>query len=286
MTPSPRIAVVSALAALPLVSCTDSASKRTLEQLETLQKKKAAAAKAANEVQPEPLPTDVIRLDPPYDDTQAVVVTPDGPCPDGFWALFPGDAPGATPEEKKANAASRKAIAEGLRAKTYLVKMKGANFVTLSPYDAPKGRFTIDVKGTIDCHDSMGRIAIAWTDAKASDPGTSAAQEGSEVTQNVWTAPPITFELPITSLTEARAFSDGNRFGLSARVAFTLGKVEVDRKLRKVARVTEKAAGETLTLGGGVEDWGAGRLVRAELLGVRVATDRERKQLFDRRPSK
>lgn len=287
MTPSTRFAVVvSALAALSLLSCTDSASKRTQDQLDALQKKKAAAAKAANDVKPEPLPTEVIRLDPPYDDTQAVVLTPDGPCPEGLWALFPGDAPGATPEEKKANAANRKSIAEGLRAKKFLVKMKGANFVTLSPYDAPKGRFTIDVKGTIDCQDSMGHVAIAWTDAKAGDPGNSAAKEGSEVTQNVWNAAPVTFELPITSLTEAKAFNDGNRFGLSARVGFTLGKVDVDKKLKKVAKVTEKAAGETLTIGGGTEDWGAGRLVRAELLGVRVATDREKKQLFDQRPSK
>lgn len=284
MTPSTRFAVVvTALAALSLFGCPDSASKRTQEQLDALQKKKAAAAKADDK--PEPLPTEVLHFDPPYDDTQAVVLTPDGPCPEGFWALFPGDAPGATPEEKKANAANRKSLADGLRAKKFLVKMKGSS-VTLSPYDAPKGRFTIDVKGTIDCTDSMGHVAIAWTDAKAGDPGNSAAKEGSELTQNVWLAPPVTFELPITSLTEAKAFNDGNRFGLSARVGFTLGKVEVDKKLKKVAKVTEQAAGQTLTLGGGMEDWGAGRMVRAELLGIRVATEREKKQLFDQRPSK
>lgn len=284
MTPSTRFAVVvTALAALSLFGCPDSASKRTQDQLDALQKKKAAAAKADDK--PEPLPAEVLHFDPPYDDTQAVVILPDGPCPEGFWALFPGDAPGATPEEKKANAANRKSLADGLRAKKFLVKMKGSS-VTLSPYDAPKGRFTIDVKGTIDCTDSMGHVAIAWTEAKAGDPGNSAAKEGSELTQNVWLAPPVTFELPITSLTEAKAFNDGNRFGLSARVGFTLGKAEVDKKLKKVAKVTEQAAGETLTLGGGMEDWGAGRMVRAELLGIRVATEREKKQLFDQRPSK
>jgi hypothetical protein len=141
------------------------------------------------------------------------------------------------------------------------------------------------VKGTIDCTDSMGHVAIAWTEAKAGDPGNSAAKEGSEVTQNVWNALPVTFELPITSLTEAKTFNDANRFGLSARVAFTPGKVEVDKKLKKVPKVTEQAAGETLTIGGGTEDWGAGRLLHAELLGIRVATDREKKQLFDQKPS-
>ncbi len=169
MTPSTRFAVVvTALAALSLFGCPDSASKRTQDQLDALQKKKAAAAKADDK--PEPLPAEVLHFDPPYDDTQAVVILPDGPCPEGFWALFPGDAPGATPEEKKANAANRKSLADGLRAKKFLVKMKGSS-VTLSPYDAPKGRFTIDVKGTIDCTDSMGHVAIAWTEAKAGDPG-------------------------------------------------------------------------------------------------------------------
>ncbi|MEW5742743.1 MAG: hypothetical protein AB1938_27755 [Myxococcota bacterium] len=286
MTPSSSRLLTIALGCLGLVACPDSPSKRTQEQLDALQKKKADAAKAAKEDKPAPLPTEVLRLDPPYDDTQAVVITPDGPCPEGFWALFPGDVPGATPEEKKANAANKKALAEAARSKKYLIRLKGAGFVTLSPYDAPKGRFTIDVKGTIDCTDSMGRVAIAWTDAKAGDPGASAAKEGAEVTQNVWMAPPVTFELPITSLAEAKAFNDQNRFGLSARVAFAPGKVEVDKKLKKMPKVTEKAAGETLTLGGGTEDWGAGRLLRVELLGIRVATDRDKKQLFDQRPSK
>lgn len=280
--------LAGALAALALAACSDPPSKRTQQQLEALQKKKASdkAAKEAAENAPAPLPTEVLRLDPPYDDAQAWVLTPDGPCPEGLWALFPGDAPGDTPEEKKANQARRKELADGLKQKPFLVKMKGASFVTLSPYDAPKGRFTIDVKGTIDCTDSFGHVSIAWTDAKAGDPGASAAKDGAEVTQNVWTAPPVTFELPIKSLTEAKAFNDQNRFGLSARVAFIAGKVDVDKKLKKVAKVTEKAHGETLTIGGGTEDWGAGRLLRANLVGIRVATDREKKQLFDQRPSK
>ena len=276
--------LVAALVLTATLACKDQ-SKRTQEQLEALKKKKEADKKAANEDKPAPLPSEVVRLDPPYDDTQAVVLTPDAPCPEGFWALFPGEPPGATAEEKKANAANRKALAEQVRSKKYLVKLKGS-YVTLSPYDAPKGRFLIEVKGTIDCTDSMGHVAIAWTDAKAGDPGASAAKEGAEVTQNVWMAPPLTFELPITSLAEAKTFNDQNRFGLSARVAFTPGKVEVDKKMKKVAKVTELAAGQTISLGGGMEDWGAGRLLRAELLGVRVATEREKKQLFDQRPTK
>jgi hypothetical protein len=256
---------------------------RAQEQLAALQKKKEADAKAKKDKDDklENLPTEVIKLDAPYDDNQATVLLPDGPCPEGLWALF-NEVPGATPEEKKANAAKKKELAEGLRSKKYLVKLRGATQVALSPYDAPNGKFTIDVQGTSDCTDSIGRIAFAWTDAKAGDPGNSAAKEGAEITQNIWMAPPVKFDLAIKSLTEAKEFYDKNRFGLSARVAFTLGKTETDKKLKKVAKVSEKAAGETLSFGGGNEDWGAGRLIRVELLGVRVATDREKKMLMEK----
>ena len=248
-----------------LLACSkggDSASRAT-EQLAALKKKQEADAKAKKDKENklEPLPTEVVRLDPPYDDTQAVVMLPDGPCPEGLWALFPGDAPGATPEEKKANAANRKQVAEAAKARKYLVKLRAPAQVVLSPYDAPNGKFTIDVNGTIDCTDGLGRIALAWTE---------------------WQAQPSHFDLSIKSLTEAKEFNDKNRFGLSARVAFTLGKVEVDKKVKKVAKVSEKAAGETLSFGGGNEDWGAGRLIHGELLGIRVATDREKKTVVEK----
>lgn len=265
------------------VAACSGGSSRTAEQLAALQKKKEAEAKAKLEDKLEAIPTEVVKLEPPYDDSQAQVIVPDGPCPEGFWALFQGDAPGADAAEKKANAARRKELAEAARSRKYIVKLRAPAQVVLSPYDAPNGRFTIDVHGTVDCTDALGRIAIAWTDAKAGDPGNSAAKEGAELTQHVWTAQPVKFELPIKSLTEAKEFNDKNRFGLSARVAFGVGRVEVDRKLKRTSKVSAKAEGETLSFGGGVEDWGAGRLIHAELLGVRVATEREKKQLFDRK---
>lgn len=275
-------ALVLALAA---AGCTDNKAKRAQEQLDALKRKQEADAKAKADKEAAknaPPVEEYVKLDPPYDDKGPVVLLPDRQCPEGFWALFPGEAPGTTPEEKKANAARRKELAEQVRSKKYLVKLRGGQLVTLSPYDAPNGRFTIDVQGSIDCTDSFGHITIAWTDTRAGDPGNSAAKDGADVTQNVWMAQPITFTLPIKSLTEAKAFNDQNRFGLSARVAVTLGKVDVDKKLKKVAKVVEKVQGETLSIGGGTEDWGAGRLIRAELAGIRVATDRDTRQLFEK----
>lgn len=276
-------ALIPSILVVTLLACSNGGG-RASDQLAALKKKQEAEARAKKEKAENPvaLPTEVVKLDAPYDDTQATVILPDGSCPEGFWALFPGDAPGATPEEKKANAARRKELAEAARAKKYIVKLRAPAQVVLSPYDAPQGKFDIDVNGTIDCTDPLGRIALTWTEAKAGDPGNSAAKADADFSQNAWVAQPAHFELKITSLTEAKEFNDKNRFGLSARVAFGLGKVEVDKKIKKVAKVTEKAAGETLAFGGGNEDWGAGRMIRADLLGIRVATDREKKQLAEK----
>lgn len=273
-----------ALTLMAAASCSrQSSSKRTADQLAALEKKKAEEKKAEKVDKLAPLVAEVLHLPAPYDESGALVVLPDGPCPEGLWAFFPGEAPGATPDEKKANAARRKDLVQALTGRTILVKLRAPATVTLSPYDAPNGKFLIDVVGTVDCTDSLGRIALAWTDAKSSTPETSAAKQGADLTQNVWSAPPVSFELPIKSLTEAKTFNDKNRFGLSARVAFTPGKAEVDKKVKKVKKVQAEAAGEKLSFGGGTEDWGAGRLLRGTVLGVRVATEQEKKELFNKK---
>ena len=158
-------------------------------------------------------------------------------------------------------------------------------FRSLSAFDATKNEFPLDVLGTIDCTDSMGHVAIAWSDkVKAGDPGNSAAKDGAEITQNVWMAPPIGFRLPMKGMADAKEFEQKNRLGLSARVFFKLGKGELDKKLKKIGKVVEKAHGETLTIGGGVEDWGAGRMVRGEGVGIRVATEKEKTMVMEKKP--
>lgn len=271
-------------AALAAAGCNRPPSKRTQEQLEALQKRKAEEAKAKAEEKPAPLPVDVVKLDGPYSDDGAARLQQDAACPEGLWALFPGQAPGADAAEKKANEAKRKELGARLKGQQFMVKLRAPTEVKLLPYDAPNGRFTIEVAGSVDCSDSFGSLTIAWTEAKAVDPGASAAKEGAEVTQNIWQAAPETFTVPMKSQLEAAEYEKKNRLGLSARVVFTLDGVKVDKKLKKVAKVAEEAAGEKLGYGGGTEDWGAGRLVRAKLVGTRVALDREKTELFDRRP--
>ncbi len=273
---APLTVLLSSLALFGL-GCSREPSSRTAQQLAELQKKKAAEAAAKKEDKLAPLAVEVVNLDPPYGDEGAERITPDGPCPDGFWALFPTEAPGATPEEKKANEARRPALVDSFKAKKFLVKLRIGSGVTLKPYDAPNGSFTIEVQGTVDCTDARGHVALAWSDTKTESPG-----EPGAIARSYWVAKPVTFTLPVKTLAEAKAFETENRLAISARVVFTAGKVEVDKKMKKVEKFTDKRPGEeTIEYGGGLEDWGAGRLLHGELVGIRVAVDRERKQLLE-----
>lgn len=261
----------------------DDRSKRTEKALSELKAKQEAQKAAAKDDKLVAPAAEVVKLDPPYDDSSTERLNTDGPCPEGLWALFPGDAPGDTPEAKKANAARRKEVAATLEGKRFMVRLRAPDQVTLKPHDAVQGVLPIEVLGSIDCKDALGSVTVAWTAAKAGPPNPSAAKAGAEFVQNFWLAPPVAFTLPIKSMSEAKAFQQNNALGLTARVVFTLGKAEVDKKLRKVGKVSEKveAAGETVGYGGGMEDWGAGRLVRAELVGLRVAVEQEKKQLYE-----
>ncbi len=280
-----RVVAFAGLVQLGLAGCPSSGAKRMEEKQKALDEKRASdKAKAEQKELVGDLPKDVFHVGPPWEDSSYVEIRSDGPCPPNFWALFAGETPGATKEEKKANNAKRTELAKALKEQTYLVKLHGPEVVKLKPYDAPKGWFPLEVAGTIDCTDSIGRVAITWSTAKAGDPGNSAAKEGSEITQNIWTAEPLKYTLPQKGMSEAKEFDTKNKLGLSARIFFKLGKTEIDRKLKKIPKVTEKAAGESLSMGGGTEDWGAGRMVRADGIGIRVATDKEKTMLIEKKP--
>jgi hypothetical protein len=265
-----------------LVACNSPDGKMN-SKIEALKKKqediKKEKAKAEDALVP--LAKEVIKLSAPYEEGDSIVLVPDGPCPEGFWSLFSGTAPGATAEEKKANEAKRKELATKLQSANYLVKYRGAQLIKMAEFNAPKGYFEVASAGSIDCHDSIGNVTISWTNAKAGDPGNSAAKEGAELRQLYWLAPTVDFTIPASSLTAAKEFEQKNKFAMSARVAGTFGKTEVHKKLIKVGKVQEKAAGETIGYGGGLEDWGAGRLLRLQVAGFRVATQLEAVELYE-----
>ncbi len=267
------------MVALLMMTACESVGDRTRKELLERQRKAEEVKNKEKEARAAANP----ELPSPYNDTDVQLLVNDAKCPNGLWALFPGAAPGSTDEEKKSNQAKRAELAKSFEGKRFLIKMRPPA-VRLSPYDPPKGRFTLEVDGTIDCTDSMGHIAIAWTDAKAISPAASAAQEGNDITQNVWSAKPTVFEVPMPRQEDALVYEKANRLGLSARAVIRFDKVDVDKKLKKIGKVSAEAFGEKLGYGGGFEDWGAGRLVRAKVIGLRVASEGEKKQLFELKP--
>jgi hypothetical protein len=271
-----------AVSVMALAACSDGAKKMAEKQaaLDKARAEKKAKDEASDLA---PIPKETLQLEPMWNGPDDVVLDDDRPCPEGFWALFPGEAPGATKEEKKANAARRDELAKSAREKRYRVRLRSPDGVSLKPYDAPNGNFPLEVKGSLDCTDPLGHITLAWTKVAAVTPKASAAQAGSELVERIWQAEPLKWQVLMKSMAEARDFDTKNKLQLSARVVLRLGTVEVDKKLIKVGKVVEKVQGETLSIGGGTEDWGAGRMVRADLLGVRVATNREKTQLFEKR---
>lgn len=248
------------------------AQQKKLEGAKVEKRAKEAAAAA-----PPALPP--VQLESYWDNPEYTVLQADGPCPEGFWALFPGEAPGANKEEKKANNAKRAALAKSLREKTYLVKLKGPGQVTLLPFDPPKGHFPLEVLGTIDCTDAAGHVAIAWTPAKAGTPPNSAAKQDADVTQNIWNAEAMKFTLPSMTMVEAKDYADKYKGAFAARIVLKLGKAAVDKKVIRTQKVQDKE----ITIGGGMEDWGAGRMIHADIQGYRIAVDREQKMVLEKK---
>src|SRR3954471_8716422 len=137
-----RLFLFASLTLLGLSGCPSNAAKKMEEKQKALDKAKAAEkSKQEQKDTLADLPTDVFKLDKPWEDSSYVELVADRACPPNFWALFPGEPPGANKEEKKANNAKRAELAKALRAQTYLVKLKGPEVVKLMTYDAPNGWF-------------------------------------------------------------------------------------------------------------------------------------------------
>jgi hypothetical protein len=274
-----RSLALAAVAVFALAACKD--QKKVAEEKQRAVDEEKAARKAAEEAKDKAgggSKTPGVKLDAFWDDPAYVKVITDGQCPDGLWALFAGDAPGDA-EEKKANAAKKPELAKKLREATFVLHLKAPATLKLKDFDAPKGVFPLEAVGTIDCVDSIGRIAIAWTAAKAGTPGNSAAKEGAEVQQAMWMADPTQYTFPMKSQSDAKEFLNKHRFDIDARIVFKLGKADTHKKMIKTQKVT---SGE-VTMGGGMEDWGAGRMVVGEVKGVRISTEHEKEVLFESR---
>jgi hypothetical protein len=272
-----------AAVALLALGCGDKKDARWVEQQEKANDEAKAKVKAERQKKEDalygPKTTDTGPKDPFWDDSTLVPIENERACPEGVWALFPGKAPGTEKEEQKKNEAQRADLIKKLKSTRFVTHLKPPNDTKLEEYDAPKGHFPVTVSGLVDCTDSAGHLVIAFTQAKAITPPSSAAKQGAEVTLRIWDAKPTIFILPMKSMSDAKDWKSHHQFDLEARVVYTLGKPEVDRKMFKTSKVS--SAG--MTMGGGAEDWGAGRAIHAVVEGTRLTTDKGRTVLEDTR---
>jgi hypothetical protein len=266
--------------ALAVVACSGGAKEKMEQRMkEQAEADKRKAEAKGSEEQKTAAATAPVVLEAPWEDPSYWKVAADGECPEGIWSLFPEETPGQDKDEKKANAAKRGELAKKLRDATFLVKLKPPEGVKLLDYDAPKGEFPLEMVGALECSDSFGHLTIAWEPAKAIVPGLSAAKAGAEVAQNIWIADPLVFKYPVRSQSEAKEFKEKHRFDLTGRVVFKLGKTQVDKKMFR----TSKQTSGSITMGGGNEDWGAGRMIKAEVVAIRIGTDREKTPIVEKR---
>ena len=263
--------VLLALLAMAGTAGCDDSKKRMAEKQRVLaaEKKKIEEAKVA-ELKAKAPKNERARLDAPWGGSDNLEVLNGTPCPEGLWALFP-----ETPEGLPADVAGKKdALADKVKGASFTALLPLGGVVTLGKYDKKKKVLPVVIDGVFGCFDKGGVLSFALTSpARPFRPKPSEQEELSP--QAVWRSPPLVVKVPFATAAEAKEFANGKGAGLEARIAFTLGKVEVDKKLLKPPKPLEGAPPTSDT----PVDWGAGRLVHAELIGTRLGLDHEKTEL-------
>lgn len=265
------------LAALALGSgCTDNKTKMREAQKKRDAEKKAQEEKEAARLKALGPKVDRAKLDAFWDDPSFLRVSLGRPCPEGLWSIFPG-APGEGAEQER-NEGKRAELVEKMQSATFVVLLGHGNGVTMRKYNAKKKALTVEVDGLVECYDGLGLLSVAWGEpARPFRPPPPDADEEELTPQAVWRAQPLLFPLPFPNAAEAKKFRDKQGLGLETRIVFKLGKVETDKKVLKTQKPrAEEGATDEL-------DWGAGRLVHVDVLGVRVGTDFEKTMLAEKR---
>jgi hypothetical protein len=260
--------------------CTDNKTKMKEAQKKRDAEKKAQEEKEAARLKALQPKVDRAKLDAFWDDPSFLRVALGRPCPEGLWSIFPG-TPGEGDAEIKRNEEKRAEYAEKMKNATFAVLLAHGNGVTMRKYNAKKKTLTVEVDGLVECYDKLGLLSVAWGDpAKPFRPPApdDDEEEAMSSPQAVWRAQPLLFPLPFPNAKEANAFRDKQGLGLETRIVFKLGKIDLDKKAQK----TELP----LPDGGAMKnevDFGAGRLVHVQVLGVRVGTDFEKTLLAEKK---
>jgi hypothetical protein len=257
------------LVVLIAVACTNHEQKLK-ERIEQREQAKKDLEKAAEDKRKAAIPKiEPAHLEPYWDDAAYLRVTTGKPCPEGLWSLFPKN-----PEH---GAEKREELVAKMRAAKFVTNLRLSGGVNVLPYDARKKSLTVEVDGLVECVDELGSISLAWgKPARVLRPKGEQMEELSP--QSVWRAKSVFLALPM-SKADATQFIENKSALLEARLVFTLGKVLVDTHLQKAPGV----AAEDGTAKDEEMDWGAGRLVNVELVGLRLSTDHEKVAVLEKR---
>lgn len=264
-----------------LSSCTDH-DKKLKEKIEQREQAKKDYEKVSEAKRKAAIPTvEPVHLEPPWDDATYTRVATGKPCPEGTWALFK-ETPGEG-DEKKANDAKRPDLVKKVTAGTYVTNLRLSGGVVVHPYNAKKKTITVELDGLVECTDALGMVSLAWGEPAKPfrPPGGGGDDDDDAITpQSVWRAKPLLFKLPFDSKEEANVFMEGPGTLVEARLVYTLGKPDVDKHLVKTSRLAKEDGSRP---GQDAMDWGAGRLVHVNLIGVRLATDHEKTALVEKK---
>lgn len=260
-------------------ACVDNKTKMREAQKKRDAEKKAQEEKEAARLKALQPKVDRAKLDSFWDDPSYLKISMGRPCPDGLWSLFAG-TPGEGAEQTR-NEAKRAELLEKMKSSTFVVLLSHGNGVAMRKYNAKKKTLTVEVDGLVECYDGLGLLSVAWGEpAKPFRPKAPDEDDEEPMSspQAVWRAQPLLFPLPFPNAKEANAFRDKAGLGLETRLVFKLGKIDIDKKAQK----------QELPLpdGGAMKneiDFGAGRLVHVDVLGVRVGTDFEKTLLAEKK---
>ena len=263
------------VAVLALGAATGCKSKA--KQMEEKQKKRDAEKKAFEDEKEAKLKAaapkiERAKLDAPWADPAYLEIGTGKKCPEGLWALFP-ETPGEG-AEKAANEAKRAELAAKLKGATFVAVLPMGGAVEMGTWDKKKKALTVKIDGVIECFDGLGLLSVALNE-KAKPFRPPADDESGGTPQAVWRAPQLVMQVPFATALEAKDFTNSTGTGIEARVVFKPGKTEVDKKLLKPPKPPEDAP----PISDAPVDWGAGRLVHAELVGIRLAADHEKMEL-------
>ncbi len=269
-----RLTVLALVVPLMVCGCTDH-SKKMKEKMEQREQAKKDLDKVAEAKRKAAIPVvEAAKLDPPWDDPKYQRVATGKPCPEGLWALF-APVPGEGEEQKK-NAALKDELGKKVREGTYVTNLRLSNGVKVHPYNAKKKTTTVEIDGLVECTDGLGMVSVAWGEpAKPFRPPGGGGDDDDEALtpQSVWRARPLLMKLPFATKAEAAKFAEGAGTLLEARLVYTLGKPDQDKHVVKTSRLAQE---DGTRPGEDAMDWGAGRLVHVDLIGVRLSTDHEK----------